>query len=250
MVHWIASGTGGVLGAAVGSYLATVLLRWPRDISATQGRSRCDTCGMRLGPASLIPILSYVLQRGRCRGCGTSIAVDHPAMELAGAMIGGLSAAFFVTTLPLALASAMFGWTLLLLAAFDLRYFWLPDRLTLPLAALGILVSLGRIGPAPVSALIGAIAGFSCLWAVGRVYRSLRGQEGLGGGDPKLFGAIGAWVGWDVLPKVLLAAACLGLAATAVSYLMGKSLNARTRLPLGSLLAMAAWPLWLVAQLD
>lgn len=245
MNHWIGLGGGAVLGALVGSYCATILLRWPQGEGAAFGRSRCDSCAAPLGPGALVPIVSYLRQRGRCTRCGARIPRDHLRIELGAAAIGGLSGLLFAAQLGAALATAAFGWILLSLAAFDLRHFWLPDRLTLPLAALGLLVNGLLAGPGLASALIGAAAGFIGLQLAAWTYRAIRGREGLGGGDPKLLGAIGAWVGWQALPLTLFAAAMLGLGAAALLGLRGGSLAATTRLPFGAALAAAAWPLWI-----
>lgn len=122
---------GAIAGAIIGSYLATLAIRWPQEESASTGRSRCDACGAPVGAASLIPAVSWLMQRGRCRACGASIDPIHPAIELAAAMIGVI--ALFVAPPAQAIAGMMFGWALLLLVALDARHFWLPDRVTLPL---------------------------------------------------------------------------------------------------------------------
>jgi leader peptidase (prepilin peptidase)/N-methyltransferase len=240
---------GGVLGAIAGSYLATVLLRWPQGIGATKGRSRCDSCAAPLPVQSLVPILSYLCQRGRCRKCGAVIAPDHLLVELAAALVGAVSAGLFGDAPQLAIAAALFGWVLLLLAALDIRHFWLPDRLTLPLAALGLLVQLRGLGPGVAPALIGIVAGYGSLAGVAWAYRRLRGHAGLGGGDPRMFGAIGAWLGWQLLPWVLVIAAALGLAVVLVIAIGRRDIDCTMRLPLGTLMALAAWPLWLADRL-
>lgn len=144
------------------------------------------------------------------------------------------------------LAGAVFGWMLLAAGAIDAEHFWLPDALTLPLAALGLAASLA--GEPPLAdRLIGLAAGFGSLWLIGWSYRRLRGREGLGGGDPRLFGAIGAWLGWQALPVVLVIAGLAGLGAVAIAVLRGRDVTATTQLPLGSLMAVAAFPVWLVS---
>ncbi|HVJ00001.1 MAG TPA: A24 family peptidase [Sphingomonas sp.] len=235
-----------VLGALVGSFLATVLLRWPAGRSALAGRSHCDACDRALGPADLVPLLSFAWHRGRCRTCRAPIDRTHLAVEIIAAAIGGF--AFAAASPPAALAWAVLGWGLLLLAAFDWRYFWLSDMLTLSLAALGLI--LGQvIHAAPlVDRLIGAAAGYGVLWLVARAYRSLRHREGMGGGDPKLLAAIGAWLGWQALPFVLLAASSLGLLLAAIASARGRPMSATTALPLGTLLCLAALPGWFGAR--
>ena len=234
-----------LLGAIIGSFLATVLIRWPQGRGAMAGRSACDGCGRTLGPSDLVPILSYLIARGRCRECGARIDPRHPAMELAAAVVG--VAAFVAHPMPLALVSAALGWWLLLVLALDAEHQWLPDRLTLPLIPLGLAAAWAGMGPPLLDRAIGAAAGGMGLWLIGWAYRAARGREGLGGGDPKLLAGIGAWLGWMQLPYILLGAGLVGLAAALWMQERGREMGATTRLPLGAFLALAAWPLWLVA---
>jgi len=236
---------GGLLGALVGSFLATLLVRWPAGRSALAGRSRCDTCDKPLRPFELVPILSYLLAHGRCRRCGAAIAPEHLAIEVAATLLGAV--ALFALGGPAGPVTAVFGWWLLLLAALDVEHHWLPDRLTLPLIPAGWLAAWIGVGPALQDRMIGAAAGFAALWGIAAAYRALRGREGLGGGDPKLLAAIGAWLGWQALPFVLLGAGLLGLAAVALAVARGRQVAATDRLPLGTLMAIAGWPLWLLA---
>jgi leader peptidase (prepilin peptidase) / N-methyltransferase len=233
----------GVLGLVFGSFIATVALRWPAGRSALQGRSKCDSCNKELRAHELVPILSFVLQRGRCRGCAAPIHPGHLATELAGMAIGvtaGIAAPGAV-----GVAGAIFGWLLLTLAALDLAAYWLPNLLTGALAALGLAAGLAGLPPAIDMRLIGGIGGYAALAAVAAGYRVVRGRQGLGGGDPKLFGAIGCWLGWQALPMVLLAAALIGLAAVLGFMSAGRKLTATDKLPFGVLLATAAWAVWL-----
>ena len=233
-----------ILGAAIGSFLATVLIRWPQGRSVVAGRSACDKCGRTLEARDLVPILSWSLAGGRCRTCGSRIDRRHLAAEAGAAMIG--LAAIFVHAMPLAAVTAILGWWLFLIAALDLEHEWLPDRLTWPLLGAGLAAAWGGFGPSLESRTIGAAAGFASLFLVALAYRTLRGREGLGGGDPKLFAAIGAWLGWAQLPFVLVGAGLLGLAALLLKRLRGGTVEAADRLPLGTLMALAAWPIWIV----
>jgi leader peptidase (prepilin peptidase)/N-methyltransferase len=235
---------GGVLGLVIGSFLATLLIRWPAGRSMIGGRSACDACGAVLGPLELVPLVSWLVRRGRCRHCGAAIDSRHVAVELAAALIGIVAA--LAHPLPLALVTATFGWWLLLIASLDLEHQWLPDLLTLPLLALGLLAAYAGFGPPLAERAIGAAIGWTALAAIAFLYRRLRGREGMGGGDPKMFGAIGAWVGAWTLPAILLGAGLLGLAAVLAMRLRGEKVSATTRLPLGALMALAAWPAWLL----
>ncbi|UUL82767.1 prepilin peptidase [Sphingomonas qomolangmaensis] len=231
----------GILGAVFGSFIATVAIRWPQGRSALQGRSACDGCGKSLRAAELVPIVSFVVQRGRCRACGARIALGHPVTEVAGLVIG-VSAGLVAPGIEGA-AGALLGWLLLALAAIDLAAFWLPNPLVLALAIGGLASGGAGLAPPLSDRAIGGIAGFGVLWLVAFVYRRVRGRMGLGGGDPKLFGAIGLWLGWQALPAVLLAACVLGIAAA----LLLRRTRASDRLPLGTLLAIGAYGWWLVA---
>lgn len=232
-------------GALIGSFVATVAIRWPQGLAVASGRSRCDACAAPLRWTELIPLLSFAVQRGRCRRCGAAIDRGHPSIELACAAIG---AAAFAAHGPVAgLVTATLGCWLLLLAVLDHRFQWLPDALTLPLIPAGLAAALAGIGPPLGDRLIGAAAGAATLWLIAAGYRAIRGREGLGGGDPKLFAGIGAWLGWASLPFVLLGSALLGLAFLLLLHARGTDVGRDTRLPFGTFLAIAAWAAWLLA---
>ena len=137
----------------------------------------------------------------------------------------------------------LMGWILLTLAILDWRHFWLPDALTMPLAFLGFTLGLWTTDVMLMDRVIGAMAGYGSLLVIAIGYRALRGRDGLGLGDAKLLGALGAWFGWQVLPFLLLIAATLGLI---VMVLTGRAKSATARVPLGSFLALAAMPAWLL----
>ena len=236
---------GAALGAIVGSFLATLLIRWPQERSVVGGRSCCDGCGAGLRAWELVPVFSYLMQRGRCRRCGARIDARHPAMEVAAALVGAV--ALVAHPLPLALVTAALGWWLLATAAIDAEEQWLPDALTLPLVPLGLVAAWAGFGPPLLDRAIGVVAGGVVLALLAWIYRALRGREGLGGGDPKLLAGIGAWLGVLQLPFVLLGAGLVGLGAVLAMKARGREVEAATRLPLGSLMAIAAWPLWILA---
>ena len=232
----------GVLGAIVGSFVAALVLRWNDDRSVMQGRSSCDACGTTLRAFELVPLLSALVQRGRCRTCHSAIAPVHWQIEALGLTVG--VAAGWIGAGPIAFAGVAFGWLLLVLGALDLTALWLPDRLTGALAGAGVVTGFW-FDPPVVDRLIGGVFGFVALWCVAAVYRRVRGREGMGGGDPKLFGAIGLWLGWEMLPAVLLIASMVGLGVVLVAHLRGRAVAADTALPFGTLLAIAAYPAWL-----
>jgi leader peptidase (prepilin peptidase)/N-methyltransferase len=239
---------GGVLGAIIGSFLATLVVRWPEGRSIARGRSTCDGCGVPIGAARLIPIFSYALQRGRTACCGSRIDGLHPLAEIAAAGIGALS--FAVAADPTqALAGALFGWLLLALALCDARHFWLPDRLTGALALAGLAAGVAGIAPPLADRLIGGAAAFATFAMIRHGYRLLRRREGMGGGDVKLFAAIGLWLGWRMLPLLLLGAALAGLLWCIVQLVRGRALDAGSSVPFGMFLALAGWAAWTVDAL-
>lgn len=241
MIDPVAALVGGVAGAIIGSFLATLILRWPQGRGVARGRSACDGCGRTLGVFDLIPLLSAVIQRGRCRTCGARIDPLHGRVEAGCAVIGALAMGMMPSLEGL--GWTLMGWILLTLAILDWRHFWLPDALTMPLAFLGFTLGLWTTDVMLMDRVIGAMAGYGSLLAIAIGYRALRGRDGLGLGDAKLLGALGAWFGWQVLPFLLLIAATLGLI---VMVLAGRAKSATARVPLGSFLALAAMPAWLL----
>lgn len=231
-----------IAGLILGSFIAALTARWPQGRSIASGRSRCDHCDAVLGPRDLVPVLSHIALRGRCRHCGGAIAPRHLAIELAAGGIGALALALHPDATGI--SGAVFGWALLALLVLDSEHLWLPDALTLPLGAAGLAAGYW-LPPALTDRAIGAAVGFASLALIALGYKALTGRVGLGGGDPKLFGAIGAWLGWTLLPLVLLLAASLGLALVGYDRLAGRAVTRHSRVPLGALLAAAAWVLWL-----
>ena len=231
-------------GAIVGSFLATLIVRWSRGESVRAGRSRCDGCRRTLRAAELVPVLSGLWSRGRCRRCGASIDPTHSRVELLSA---GLCAAAFATQPPLtALAWSVFALLLLTLAILDLRLLWLPDALTRPLVGLGFVAGGLATGVPTTARVIGGAVGFGVLWALAWGFERWRGVRALGGGDPKLAGAIGAWIGWSALPALWALAGLAGLTL----LLLDRPRTGEVRrhpIPFGTALALAAWPAWWIS---
>jgi leader peptidase (prepilin peptidase)/N-methyltransferase len=238
----------GGAGLLAGSFLGLVSLRLPLGEGFVGGRSRCRGCDRPLGPWRLIPLLSYAVSRGRCADCGAAIPIRYPAMEVACAAIG-VAAVLTQPSLAAALLTALLGWQLLLIAVVDGEHFWLPDQVTLPLLGTGLVAAaiLDRLSLA--DALVGAAVGFGGLWLLARAYRRVRGRDGLGGGDPILLAAGGAWTGWIGLPGVLLWAALAGLSVVAARLLTGGRVSGADRLPFGVFLALGVWLTWLLGPL-
>jgi leader peptidase (prepilin peptidase)/N-methyltransferase len=231
---------GFILGAIVGSFLATLCLRWPEGRSIVTGRSACDGCGKPLGAGDLVPLLSAARARGGARCCGQPIDPLHGRVEWVAALLG--AAALGTGGWPQGAALALFAWLLLPLALLDARHFWLPDRLILLLAGAGL--GLGQLtsGEDLVTRLLTALAAGAGLALVGVGYRAVRKREGLGSGDPKMLAALGLWLGPELTLAALLLAALLGLAEALV-----RRRRMDSAMPFGTLLALAAWPVALAA---
>lgn len=236
-----------LLGAVIGSFLATLVIRWPQERSVARGRSACDACGRVLGLVDLMPVIGFVIRRGRCATCGAPIDRRHILIEIACAGVGGVSLA----TAPGldGLAGAVFGWLLVALAALDVEHFWLPDPLVAAVAITGVVGAMAGLLPDMESRLIGGIGGFAALALIAIGYRMLRGRRGMGGGDPKLLGAIGLNLGWQILPFVLLGASLTGLLLVAIGHARGQRVRRDQQVALGALMAIVAWPIWLVIRM-
>ena len=235
-----------LIGAILGSFIATLVLRWPAGRSLF-GRSLCDGCERPLGPLDLVPLLSALLLRGKCRSCGAPIDPFHGRVELASALIGGVALALMPGTAGW--LWALFGWLLLPLLLLDARHYWLPDPLNLILAITGLLVAGPLLGASLLDRWIGALAGGLILAGLAWAYRRTRGREGMGGGDPKLVAAIGAWLGWQPLPLMLLLASLGGIVWALTTQEKGDAPLAPRRVPFGLFAGIAAWatvPLWLL----
>lgn len=243
------AGFAGVAGAAIGSFIGAALVRLPDGRSILNGRSACDSCAAPIAARDLVPLLSWLALRGRCRACGALIGWWQPGCEIGGAVIG--AAAVMLAPIGLALPAMLLGWQLLLLALVDARHLWLPRPLVALLAANGAALALWRgwqeasLAPLIAAAAGGAI-GFVMLWSVARGYRLLRGRDGMGGGDPPLLGAIGLWLGPMGVIGTVIGASLIGLAAALLMLLARRPVAADTALPLGTLMAAAAWVIFLV----
>jgi leader peptidase (prepilin peptidase)/N-methyltransferase len=226
-----------LLGLAVGSFLNVCIHRLPRGESLTVPPSRCPGCSYRLRPYDNIPILSYVLLRGRCRKCRTPISIRYPLVEL-------ITMALFV------IHGEVFGWSALLvprllfacamvvLFAIDLEHQLLPNAITLPGVALGLIAST-VLPPGIVDALIGVVVGGGVLWLIGEAYFRYSGQEGMGGGDVKMLAMIGAFLGWKLVLVTLVLSSVAG-SLIGVLVIAGKRGGMKYALPYGTFLALGA----------
>ena len=236
------------LGMCVGSFLNVVIHRLPAaalDTDASvwqalwQPRSHCPHCRHRLSAAHLVPVLSWLVLRGRCAFCRHPIAWHYPAIELGTAVLWLLCAAHWGVG-PEAGLWAVFGSALLALAVIDARTCLLPDALTQPLLWLGLLASQQQWIALPLSeAVAGAVLGYASLWLVATVFERLTGKVGMGAGDFKLLAAMGAWLGPLALLPLVLMASVGGVAVGLVLQRRGP-LPSGGYLPFGPFLAMAA----------
>lgn len=221
-----------LLGGIVGSFLATLCLRWPEGRSVIVGRSRCDGCGSTLGGLALLPLIGVARRRASC--CGGAIHPLHWQVEWAAALLG--AAAMLIGGIEHGPLLALFAWLLLPLALLDARHFWLPDRLNLLLALVGLLLGGLLTGETAGARLVTGLVAAAGLALLGLAYRLLRGRQGLGGGDPKLLGALGLWLGPWLTLITLIGAALIGIAEALLAR------RGRTEAqPFGTLLAAAAW---------
>ncbi|MBB4641039.1 prepilin peptidase [Rhizorhapis suberifaciens] len=244
---WSWSLSGFVLGAIIGSFLATLILRWPQGRSVLAGRSACDGCGRVLGVVDLVPLLSALAQGGRCKSCAAPIDWLHFRVELTCGLAG--AAALGLAPGIEGLGWAVLVWFLITLAILDHRHFWLPDALTWPLAFLGFTLAMWVTPVALPDRVVGAASGYGSLMLIAVIYQWLRGRTGMGGGDAKLLGAIGAWFGWQPLPLVLLIASLTALTAAGLRAARGGEVSSSTQMPLGTYMAIATLPAWLAARM-
>jgi leader peptidase (prepilin peptidase)/N-methyltransferase len=236
-----------VIAPFIGSFLSVLVVRLPVSAPVVVGRSRCRACGEALAPVDLLPLLSWLWRRGRCRHCRAPVSTLYPALELAAIGVAVWSAA--ETTGAWFWLSCALGWMLLTLAVTDARDMILPDALTLPLIGAGLAFGAAFDRDDLADHAIGAVAGFLALYGINAIYRRIRGREGLGLGDAKLLAASGGWLGWPALPSVVLIAGVAALIAILVGRAAGRRLGPGDPVPFGAFLAAGFWLVWLYGPL-
>jgi leader peptidase (prepilin peptidase)/N-methyltransferase len=235
----------GLIGLILGSFISTLVLRWPAGRSVL-GRSQCDGCGRQLGAADLVPLLSALAARGRCRQCNRPIDPFHWRVELGAGLIGVAALALLPGTAGW--LWALFGWMLLPLALLDARHFWLPDGLNALLGATGLVIAGPMLATSLIDRWVGAVICGLTLAAIAAFYRKIRLKDGMGGGDPKLVAAVGAWIGWQALPLMLVLASLGGILWALAGQRKRDQPLAERPVPFGLFACIAAWaavPLWL-----
>jgi leader peptidase (prepilin peptidase)/N-methyltransferase len=255
VLPWVAA----AFGLCVGSFLNVVIHRLPKMMerewraqcaelagqappkeapyNLVAPRSACPGCGRRIPARENVPVLSWLWLRGRCAGCGARISPRYPLVELAGGAVAAYAAQRYGASAA-ALGAMLFAWSLIALAAIDLDTQLLPDDITLPLLWAGLAFNLGGTFAPLGAAVVGAIAGYASLWAVYWGFKLLTGKEGMGYGDFKLLAAIGAWLGWQMLPLVILLSSVVGAAVGIALIVLAR--HGRDRpIPFGPYLAAA-----------
>ena len=251
------------VGLLVGSFLNVVIYRLPimmerswrkeclqflEQETATENnepfnlsfpRSRCPHCGTTIRAYQNIPVISYLLLKGRCANCKTGISVRYPIIEAFTGITSAIVAWHFGYTTETFFA-LLLTWSLIALSGIDFDHQLLPDAITLPMLWLGLLLSLFTIFTSSHASIIGAVAGYLSLWIVYQIFKLLTGKEGMGFGDFKLLALFGAWLGWQYLPLILLLSSLVGaVVGTAMIFLVKRDRN--IPIPFGPYLAAAGW---------
>jgi leader peptidase (prepilin peptidase)/N-methyltransferase len=256
-------GCAAVLGLLVGSFLNVVALRlpvmmvraWRREcvellgggspssadepFSLLQPPSRCPHCGRAIRAWENIPVLSWLLLRGRCSACAKPISIRYPIVEALTGLLSWVVASQLGGGWPLA-AALLLTWALIALTVIDIDHQLLPDQITLPFLWLGLLLNAFGVFADPVSAILGAVAGYLSLWSVYQVFKRLTGKEGMGYGDFKLLALFGAWLGWQMLPQIVLISALVG-SVVGVTLIALRRHERSVPIPFGPYLAAAGW---------
>ncbi|MCF6209551.1 MAG: A24 family peptidase [Gammaproteobacteria bacterium] len=252
-----------LLGLMVGSFLNVVIHRLPlimerdwRDqcaefleqpeqaptdapLSLSRPRSHCPHCRHAIGALENIPVISYLWLRGKCSGCGIRISPRYPVIEIVTALLSVTIAWHFGFSWLLA-GGLLLTWSLIALTMIDFDHQLLPDNITLPLLWLGLVFNLGGAYTDIDSAVIGAMAGYLSLWSIYWLFKLLTGKEGMGFGDFKLLALLGAWLGWQALPVIILLSSAVG-AVIGIGLIVLRGRDRNIPIPFGPYLAIAGW---------
>jgi len=248
-----------IVGLCVGSFLNVVIHRlpkmlergWQEQCAEQRGEtlaaappynlwvphSACPGCGHRIGALENIPVVSWLALRGKCSACKTAISARYPLVELAGGVLAAFAIWHFGANAAGA-AACVFLWMLIALTFIDADTMFLPDDLTLPLLWAGLLANVWGLFVPLTDAVLGAIAGYLALWSVYWLFKLIRGKEGMGYGDFKLLAALGAWLGWKMLPLIILMSSLVG-AAIGLALIVFRGRDSQMQLPFGPYLAIA-----------
>ena len=251
-----------IIGLLVGSFLNVVIYRlplmmqreWrsdcreflelpadeePEKLNLMLPRSRCGQCGHQITALENIPLISYLLLKGRCSSCKTHISIQYPLVELFTGIVSVIIALNFGVSLQ-ALFALILSWSLIAASGIDITHKLLPDSITLPLLWLGILLGYFSVFIDLETSVIGAMAGYLSLWSVYITFKLITGKEGMGHGDFKLLAMLGAWMGWEILFVIILTSSLVG-ATIGISMILLKKTSRATQIPFGPYLAAAGW---------
>jgi leader peptidase (prepilin peptidase)/N-methyltransferase len=227
-----------LFGAALGSFLNVCISRIPRGLSIVSPPSRCPGCGYRIAFYDNIPILSYLLLRGRCRGCGEPISLQYPLVEFITALLFlflffrfGLSIHFGV--------AALLVLSLIVITFIDLEHQIIPDSISLPGIIIGFAASFLPGSPGWLSSLVGIVAGGGSLLLIATAYEKVTGKEGMGGGDVKLLAMLGAFLGWESIPFIIFTGSLVG-SVIGVTAMLIQNKGSDLKIPFGPFLAFGA----------
>jgi leader peptidase (prepilin peptidase) / N-methyltransferase len=253
----------GLFGLLVGSFLNVVIYRlpvmmqksWRKDCHEYLGLaaepitdepfnlvfplSRCPGCNTPIKPYQNIPVVSYILLRGKCAQCGNPISLRYPIIEAFTAITSFVVAWHFGFTLQAGCA-LLLTWSLIALSFIDIDHHLLPDSITLPMLWLGLFLSVFGLFAGSHDSIIGAVAGYLVLWCVFHLFKLLTGKEGMGYGDFKLLALFGAWLGWQYLPAIILLSSLVG-AVIGIAMIVFSRHDRNTPIPFGPYLAAAGW---------
>ena len=249
----------GLLGLCIGSFLNVVIHRLPKimeqewhaqcadlhgesastatQLSLSKPRSRCPACGHQITAMENIPVISYMLLKGRCSGCSAPISLRYPLIEICTALLSAYTAWHFGPTVQ-TVGALLLVWSLIALAVIDFDTQLLPDAITLPLLWLGLGFNLATTYVDLPAAVVGAMAGYLSLWTVFWLFKLSTGKEGMGYGDFKLLAALGAWLGWQMLPTIILLSSVVG-ATVGITLIVVARRGRNIPIPFGPYLAAA-----------
>jgi leader peptidase (prepilin peptidase) / N-methyltransferase len=258
-VAWII--IAGILGLLVGSFLNVVIYRLPiilerewteqcaelRDqasppeavLTLSRPRSTCPHCGHAITALENIPVISYLFLAGKCKACRSPISIRYPIIEAISALMSVIIAWYFGFGWS-AVGALLLSWALIALTFIDVDHQLLPDKITLPLIWLGLAFNLSGVYTDLHSSVIGAIAGYVSLWSIYHLFKLVTGKEGMGYGDFKLLAALGAWMGWQALPMIVLLSSFVG-AIIGITLVLLKQHQREIPIPFGPYLAIAGW---------
>jgi leader peptidase (prepilin peptidase) / N-methyltransferase len=250
-----------MLGLTVGSFLNVVIHRlpimmerdWQQQCNELSGRetppqepynlvvprSGCPQCGHKITAWENIPVISYLILKGRCTGCKVRISPQYPLIEVLTAAFSVWVIAHFGLNLA-GFSALLLTWALIALSVIDIKHTLLPDDITLPFLWLGLLLSIPGVHAAPVEAILGAALGYASLYAIFYIFKLITGKEGMGFGDFKLFALFGAWLGWQALPGIILLSSLVG-AVTGIAMIVFAGRNKQLPIPFGPFLSVAGW---------